>query len=148
MVQEVAARFWSHTAYAGDCIVWTAAYVHDGYGLFKVNRKMVRAHRFAYELAHGPIPAGFVINHICRNRCCVNPAHLEGVLPKENSFHAMSLSPPNLNRKKTVCPAGHQYSEANTYREPDGGRQCRECRKVATREHKRRVRRMEKARCT
>jgi hypothetical protein len=136
-------RFWSHTMYAGDCIVWTAAFVHDGYGLFKVNGKMVRAHRFAYELANGPIGQGLVLNHICRNRACVNAAHLEAVLATQNTLHHESLAPSNLNRMKTICPSGHAYDDKNTYFDRNGGRQCRECRKVTTREHKRRIRQHE-----
>lgn len=72
---------------ADGCWHWTAALMPNGYGYFRVStprRRMVYAHRAAYELLVGPIPDGMVIDHLCRNKSCVNPEHLEVVTQGEN----------------------------------------------------------------
>lgn len=75
---EVAQRFWSKTARAGDCVLWTGGLNKPGgYGQFTVgDRKRVRAHRFAYELTVGPIPDGMSVLHRCDTPTCVKPEHL------------------------------------------------------------------------
>lgn len=82
---------------------------------------MVPAYRFAYEFLVGPIPDGLELDHLCRVRLCVNPAHLEPVTHAENNKRA--------GVAKTHCKWGHPYNEANTYRRRDrpGNRQCRVC---------------------
>jgi hypothetical protein len=87
------------------------------------------AHRFAYESVHGPITPGLVIDHLCRVRLCVNPAHLEPVTPGENSRrgYAWLLNRRNHQTVKTHCPAGHAYRGANLYVSPRGDRRCRTC---------------------
>lgn len=92
---------------------------------------MVLAHRYAYELLVGPIPEGLHIDHLCRVRLCVNPAHLEAVTCHENNRR--STSPTAVNAKKTHCPRGHEYTEENTYfAPPDGRRMCKPCARAAT----------------
>lgn len=84
---DPAARFWAKVdRTTGDaCWPWTARLDRDGYGTLKMpTGRSIRAHRFAYELLVGPIPEGLVIDHLCRNRRCVNPAHLEPVTAEEN----------------------------------------------------------------
>lgn len=82
--------------------------------------RLIAAHRFAYELANGPIPDGLEIDHLCRNRKCVNPAHLQAVSHRENMLRAA----------KTHCLNGHPLTGPNVYLRPDGrGRECRECRR-------------------
>lgn len=79
-------RFWSKVA-AGDgrsCWTWTAALNDSGYGVFNLSGRMVRAHRIAYEFSYGPIPDGMQVDHVCRNRQCVNPAHLRIATNKQN----------------------------------------------------------------
>lgn len=107
------------------CWIWIAA-MSDGYGHFMVNGKLIKAHRYAYEQKHGPIPEGLQIDHLCRVRCCVNPAHLEAVTQQENMERGKKYSN-NHSRDKTHCPQGHPYSGDNLYIMPNGGRQCRIC---------------------
>jgi hypothetical protein len=81
------------------------------------------AHRLSYEHHVGPIPDGLQIDHTCRNRKCVNPEHLEPVTNAENTTRQ-----DHAERRKTHCPKGHPYDEANTYVDPSGARRCRACR--------------------
>jgi len=73
-----------YTDRTGDCWVWTASTDTDGYGKVRINNKMVRAHRVAYELAYGPIPEGLIIDHRCHNPACVRPDHLRLATSKQN----------------------------------------------------------------
>lgn len=125
-------RFWSKVDADGDCWVWTAARYHDGYGQFD----RFRAHRWAYERLVGPIPDGLQLDHLCRNRACVNPDHLEPVTNDEN----MARSPIH-NRAKTHCKRGHAFTPENTYLLPrDGGRKCRACARTSDRQSRQRRR--------
>lgn len=81
-------RFWSKVDMSGDCWLWKPPLTRYGYGQFSVgpagNRRMVKAHRFAYELANGAIPDDLQVDHICRNRACVRPEHLRLATNKQN----------------------------------------------------------------
>lgn len=83
------ARFWSKVDKGDDCWVWTGWTDRDGYGALDVGGKFTRAHRFAYEELVGPIPEGLTIDHLCRVKHCVNPAHLEPVTAEENTRRSM-----------------------------------------------------------
>lgn len=129
-------RFWSKvdmTPTIHGCWVWTAGVAAKGYGQFRLNGKMEKAHRVAYELSVGPIPEGLVIDHLCRNRACVNSDHLETVTAVENTRRGDTWK---LNAAKTRCPQGHPYDEANTYISRDGWRGCRICRRDQTRAYR------------
>jgi len=78
------ARFWAKTRINGTCIEWTGATAKNGYGRVYRNGHWTGAHRHAYELKVGPIPEGLDLDHLCSNRACINPGHLEPVTRQEN----------------------------------------------------------------
>ena len=107
------------------CWEWTAWRHHSGYGVFYEGRKQRAAHRIGYQLYVGPIPEGLELDHLCRNRGCVNPEHLEPVTHRENTLRGESE--PAKNARMTECPKGHKLQGDNLIRMKDGRRQCRIC---------------------
>lgn len=131
----VAARFWSKVRQDGDCWVWTGFKSPDGYGKFRAaapSRRMLPAHRVAYEWMVADIPDGLTIDHLCRNRACVNPYHMEPV-PHLVNFRrgtgpqTLREHSKNCAAQRTHCPQGHPYDNQNTYVAARGGRECRTC---------------------
>lgn len=110
------------------CHIWRACKGWDGYGRFTLTHgKQVYAHRYAYERAHGAIPSGLVLDHfVCDRRLCVNPNHVRPATVRENTMRS-AVAPAAVNVRKTHCPQGHPYDEANTYVNPQGSRKCRHC---------------------
>ena len=120
----------------GPCWIWTAAVNAKGYGIMGVKNGSTLAHVISHNLHVGHVPSGMQIDHLCRVRNCVNPKHLEVVLPIVNTHRGYT------NATKTHCPQGHPYSGENLYLSPRGYRQCRECvRKSQMRYQKRKVKR-------
>ncbi len=116
------------------CWLWTGSLGGNGYARLSINRKMVAAHRAAYEFVKGPIPDGLELDHLCRVRSCVNPDHLEPVTHRENAIRG--LAPGQLaarNKAITHCPKGHPYAGGNLYITPSGCRNCVACNRAATR---------------
>lgn len=122
--------FWAKVQKTDSCWLWVAGKDRRGYGRFAINRKPKLAHRVSYEFMTGKIPEGLVIDHLCRETSCVNPAHLEPVTVKENNRRGMAGEVGAARQlAKTHCPKGHEYSEENTYHYPDNRRKCRTCRR-------------------
>ena len=124
----LADRFWTKVDKdgPGGCWLWTGATSTVGYGkVLGAEGRLVTAHRVAYEFLVGPIPEGCELDHLCRNRACVNPAHLEPVTGYENIMRGESVSA--KNKRKTHCKRGHPLSGVNLYLRPCRGRLARQC---------------------
>ena len=112
-----------------ECLLWPGRVTPQGYGQIGVGRKVIRVHRAAWELVNGPVPPGLVLDHVkargCTHKHCANVAHLEPVTRRENTLRGDTLAA--ACARKTHCPQGHPYDDANTYRNPNGKRYCRTC---------------------
>jgi hypothetical protein len=124
--RTVEERFMAKVEKTDSCWIWTAQCTPGGYGRFKIGGRPLRAHRVAYELLVGPIPEGLVLDHLCRVRHCVNPAHLEPVTQRENVLRGDAVGA--VNAAKTHCPQGHPYDQLNTLMEA-GSRRCLACKR-------------------
>jgi len=127
VIDRLRARTIVDAAESG-CHLWTGHIDADGYGIISAGpregeaRRKLYTHRVAYEAAHGEISDGLVVDHLCRNRSCCNPAHLEAVTQQQNMQRGSFGG-------RTHCKHGHEYTPENTYRDTRG-RQCRECRRL------------------
>lgn len=112
---------------ANGCWTWIGYRNRKGYGRFYNPSGSPLAHRIAYELLRGPIPPGRQIDHLCKNRACVNPAHMEAVTLRQNVQRSNAGLPQS---ERAECPQGHEYTAANTYVDRRGSRSCRECKRA------------------
>jgi len=126
---KVSERFWAKVEKTPGCWRWRGQLLRSGYGRFSVGRRSVRAHVFAYEQEYGAVPNGLCLDHLCRNKVCVNPQHLEAVTSRENTLRGIGLTAQNA--RKTHCPNGHAYDAINTYIYNGRWRNCRACRAQA-----------------
>lgn len=114
---------FGHNVLKGEpCVLWTAGLTQAGYGGFTEGQ----AHRWAYLTFVGPVPKGLVLDHLCRDRRCVNPRHLDLVTLRVNSQRGERGTRP-------YCQRGHWYTPATLYVARTGRRQCRVCRSEARR---------------
>ncbi len=120
----------------GDCWEWVGSVNPDGYGKVWHEGQMRYAHRVVWEKLIGPILEGLTIDHLCRNRACVNPAHMEPVTLCENLLRGYGVGA--INRRKSRCLAGHPFSSENTQVRREKGRMrrvCAQCHRDRVREH-------------
>lgn len=110
------------------CWEWRRAKRSLGYGAVQWSGSLRLAHRVAYELTFGPIPAGLVIDHLCRNPSCINPMHLEPVSQRENLLRGTGVSAQNA--QKTECKRGHPLVGENLIVTNVGNRGCRACKRL------------------
>lgn len=122
-----------------ECVEWIGAIDTDGYGRVTIGGRWRPAHRVVYEMVVGPIPTGLSLDHLCRNRRCVNPTHLDPTDSRTNTLRG--VGPTAVNHRKTHCAHGHPLSGDNLLlRVGRVGRDCKECGRTRAREYQRRTR--------
>lgn len=118
-------RFWDKVKKTDTRWIWTACKDRHGYGEFKINGITERVHRVVYQWYIGVIPIGLQIDHLCRVRHCVNPAHLEAVTAQENC--ARGVGQGAIAARTNYCVHGHEYTPENTLLRPNRSRRCKLC---------------------
>lgn len=127
-------RFWNKVIKFGNngCWLWIAGKNNYGYGCISQSINGHKTHYYAHRLAYtwlvGPIDSALELDHLCRNRACVNPAHLEQVSAKTNILRGAGLAA--INAKKTHCPHGHDISDRCNIYVYEGKRHCKACRRI------------------
>lgn len=134
---KLLAKFWRKVRRDTEsgCWLWEGKNKKDGYGhltlRFNGKKSSAYAHRISFELANGRIKSGLVIDHLCRNHSCVNPAHLEAITNRENLMRGVGL--PVQNSRKMICLRGHPFSSPSI---PGQGRICGECARILKRKYR------------
>lgn len=127
-------KFWTNVAISEGCWKWQSRLSTGGYGRFRVNGKELAAHRIAFFAAGNDLVDGFVIDHLCRNRSCVNPEHLESVTQQENVRRGDIYK-----GSDTHCSRGHEFTPENSILSKSR-RVCRECHRIYHRSYQRKLR--------
>lgn len=129
-------RFFAKVEDQGACWTWVGCTTADGYGRLTRGSRQHMAHRWLFARLVCPIESGLTLDHLCRNRACVNPAHLEPVSLRDNILRGEGVGV--RNAAKTHCVHGHEFTPENTYIK-QGKRSCRECGRQANRRHRAKV---------
>ncbi len=124
-MNKLSDRFWDKVDKTSNCWVWKAYKNPLGYGTFRVGKTKRFSHRLAYEEIVAPVPDRLVLDHLCRNTSCCNPAHLEPVTSRENILRGVGYCAQQA--RKTHCVHGHLLQGKNLRVRQDGSRICRAC---------------------
>lgn len=145
-VEKLPAWMIKRITFSSGCWIWHGAITRDGYGYISFDGKRSNAHRVIYLLLCGRIPKDLTCDHLCRNRACVRPDHVELVTAGENVLRGEGPSARNL--RKRACQNGHAFTAANTYtyrsRTNSTMRMCRACDRQRHYERYRRISRVAK----
>lgn len=132
--------FWQKVDKTDSCWIWTGSKSKSGYGLLDVAGKLQRPHRYAFVACGGTIPKGLHLDHLCRNRACVRPDHLEVVDNRTNVLRGVGHTAENARR--THCVNGHELSGDNLWiaprtNSPDRVRRyCLICKRASNKKNK------------
>lgn len=126
--EKIKAKIITNIKVIGNCWIWQRTIINSGYGQICYHNKHYSVHRLSYMLFIGEIPKKLEIDHLCRNRKCCNPDHLEPVTRKENIRRS-----PLHNKNKIHCKQGHEFTPNNTYisKSKNGARRCKICTKLS-----------------
>lgn len=128
MIKPLMDRFFRKVRVSGECWEWTSPLTTKGYAQFSIRGRRFTAHRLLYEAIEGQLPHKLQLDHLCRNRKCVRPSHLEAVTGEENNLRSNSITA--MNARKTTCKNGHPFTHSSSRRRE---RLCRECMRSAWR---------------
>lgn len=125
MRQSTSEDFWKHVIKSDGCWRWNRSHFRSGYARVKFKGRDTVAHVISWELTNGPVQNGLELDHLCRNRGCVNPSHLEPVTHRENMIRGNTAI--RTNALKINCREGHPLAGDNLFVRKDGRRRCRAC---------------------
>ncbi len=133
-VDGLPSQRWWKVNEESNCWEWVAGTSKNGYPVISYKNRTATGHRVVYEIAKGTIPNGLCLDHLCRNKKCVNPDHLEAVTQRENILRGSGAAA--LNSKKTHCHRGHRLLLDNLGINADGGRRCKKCGQISWKKRK------------
>lgn len=130
-------RIWNRITVNSETGCWesTLSLNAQGYTQVRWKGRTMRLHRLIYTHLVGPVPLDIHLDHLCRNRACCNPRHIEPVSGRENVMRGDGFA--SVNANKTHCPRDHEYDARNTYHDSTGARRCRQCARLTQNERRR-----------